>query len=85
MQLITNAKFRSVEHRVCLGNKHARVSAACFFYPSTQKKYDIYRPIEEFLSEENPPWYRGTSVTEYLTYYRTKGLDGQSALPHFEL
>ncbi|XP_010679226.2 1-aminocyclopropane-1-carboxylate oxidase homolog 1 [Beta vulgaris subsp. vulgaris] len=85
MQLITNAKFRSVEHRVRLGHNCPRVSAACFFYPSTKKKYEIYRPLEEFLSENNPPLYRGTSANEYLAYYRTKGLDGQSALPHFEL
>ncbi|XP_021770206.1 1-aminocyclopropane-1-carboxylate oxidase homolog 1-like isoform X2 [Chenopodium quinoa] len=85
MQLITNAKFRSVEHRVRLRKNCPRASAACFFYPSTKKKNEIYRPIEEFLSDINPPLYRGTSSTEYLAYYRTNGLDGQPALPHFEL
>ncbi|XP_057517629.1 1-aminocyclopropane-1-carboxylate oxidase homolog 1-like [Amaranthus tricolor] len=84
MQLITNAKFKSVEHRVRLGKNCPRVSAACFFYPSTKKKNENYKPIEEILSE-NSPLYRGTSVTEYLAYYRTKGLNGQPALPHFEL
>ncbi|KAJ8440795.1 hypothetical protein Cgig2_000683 [Carnegiea gigantea] len=83
MQLTTNAKFKSVEHRVQLGQNGPRVSAACFFYPSTKNRR--YGPIKEFLSESNPPFYRDTTATEYLAYFRTQGLDGHSALPHFEL
>ncbi|XP_074316676.1 1-aminocyclopropane-1-carboxylate oxidase homolog 1-like [Silene latifolia] len=85
MQLITNGKLRSVEHRVRLRHNCPRVSAACFFYPSSKKRYETYQPIEDFLSPQNPPLYRPTTVTEYLGYYRSKGQDGQSALPHFEL
>ncbi|KAK9704897.1 hypothetical protein RND81_07G018500 [Saponaria officinalis] len=85
MQLITNGKFRSVEHRVRLRQNCPRVSAACFFYPSSKKRHEEYRPIDNFLSTKNPPLYRGTTVAEYLAFYRSKGQDGQSSLPHFEL
>ncbi|XP_057965207.1 1-aminocyclopropane-1-carboxylate oxidase homolog 1-like isoform X2 [Malania oleifera] len=85
VQLITNDKFRSVEHRVLAGRIGPRVSAACFFYPSTAKISKPYGPIKEFTSDSDPPIYRETSLCEYLAYYRSKGLDGNSALPYFRL
>lgn len=54
-------------------------------YPSATHRYKPYGPIQEFLSEEEPPMYRETNIYEYLSYYRSKGLDGHSALPHFKL
>ncbi|EXC31932.1 1-aminocyclopropane-1-carboxylate oxidase-1-like protein [Morus notabilis] len=85
MQLITNDKFKSVEHRVLSGSNGPRISSACFLYPSATHRYKPYGPIQEFLSEEEPPKYRETNIYEYLSYYRSKGLDGHSALPHFKL
>ncbi|KAA8543354.1 hypothetical protein F0562_021151 [Nyssa sinensis] len=85
MQLITNDKFKSVEHRVLARRVGPRISAACFFYPSTANKSKPYGPLKEFLSENNPPIYRETHHREYQAYYRSKGQDGTSALPHFKL
>ncbi|XP_059626855.1 1-aminocyclopropane-1-carboxylate oxidase homolog 1-like [Cornus florida] len=85
MQLITNDKFKSVEHRVLAGQVGPRISSACFFYPSTANKFKPCGPIKEFISDNNPPLYRETSHGEYHTYYSSKGQDGTSALPHFRL
>ncbi|XP_065873916.1 1-aminocyclopropane-1-carboxylate oxidase homolog 1-like [Euphorbia lathyris] len=84
MQLITNDKFRSVEHRVVAGRAKARASVACFFYPGTANKYKLYGAVKELLSGTQPI-YRETNITEYLSYFRSKGLDGNSRLPHFKL
>lgn len=68
MWLITNDRFRSVEHRVLVGRVGPRVSVACFFYPSTMNKVKPYEPIKEFLFDD-PPIYRATSVAEYMAYF----------------
>lgn len=85
LQIITNDRFRSVEHRVLAGRVGPRVSAACFFYPSTANSFEPYGPIKELLTEDNPPLYREVHYKEYVTLYVSKGLDGQSAIPSFKL
>ncbi|CAH8251384.1 unnamed protein product [Arabidopsis lyrata] len=86
LQLITNDKFISLEHRV-LANRatRARVSVACFFTTGVRPNPRVYGPIRELVSEENLPKYRETTIREYATYYNAKGLDGTSALLHFKI
>ncbi|GMJ09078.1 hypothetical protein like AT1G04350 [Hibiscus trionum] len=84
MQLITNDKLKSVEHRVRAG-RDSRVSVPTFFFPSSANGERQYGPIKELLSEENPPTYRETTGFEYITHYHSKGLNGRSALSHFKL
>ncbi|KAK6145958.1 hypothetical protein DH2020_019827 [Rehmannia glutinosa] len=84
LQLITNDKFKSVEHRVLANNVGPRISVASFFGkegPSSK----VYAPIKELLSEENPAKYRATTAKEFIGHCRGKGLDGTSALLHFKL
>lgn len=83
-QLISNGKYISVEHRV-LAKHVPRISVASFFTTGVLPTGKLYGPIEELLSEENPPKYRATTVKEYAEYFKDKGLDGTSALLHFRL
>ncbi|XP_023632862.1 1-aminocyclopropane-1-carboxylate oxidase homolog 3 [Capsella rubella] len=86
LQLITNDKFISLEHRV-LANRssRARVSVACFFTTGMRPNPTMYGPIRELVSEANPPKYRETTIREYATHFNAKGLDGTSALLHFKI
>ncbi|XP_058726871.1 1-aminocyclopropane-1-carboxylate oxidase homolog 1-like [Vicia villosa] len=85
LQLITNDKFKSGQHRVLANRVGPRISIACFFstrhHPSTR----IYGPIKELLSEDNPAKYRETSISDFAIQYTTKRMNGASPLMNFRI
>ncbi|KAL8491015.1 hypothetical protein ACS0TY_022867 [Phlomoides rotata] len=87
MQLITNAKFKSVFHRVLANNVGPRISVGCFFRMHLEQNNNskTYGPIKELLSEDNPPVYREAIGEEVISYRYTTALDGIPVLSHFEL
>ncbi|KAB2040002.1 hypothetical protein ES319_D02G049800v1 [Gossypium barbadense] len=85
LQLITNDKFKSVEHRVLANREGPRVSVASFFTTGLLPSSRVYGPIKELLSQHNPPLYRQTTVKYYVSYIYQHGLDGTSPLHLFRL
>ncbi|CAN6903179.1 unnamed protein product [Brassica oleracea] len=85
MQLITNDKFISAEHRVLSNRTETRISVASFFTTNLLPNSTVYGPIKELLSEENPPIYRDFTLEEYTKGYVKKGLNGTSHLSYLKL
>ncbi|KAF3647893.1 hypothetical protein T459_11928 [Capsicum annuum] len=83
LQILSNDKFVSANHRVLANWVGLRMSVTCFFngcfvHPK------IYGPIKDLISEENPPLYKEFIVTNYSVKFMSKPL-GTSALDLFKL
>ncbi|WCJ24071.1 2-oxoglutarate (2OG) and Fe(II)-dependent oxygenase superfamily protein [Euphorbia peplus] len=86
LQLISNDKFKSVEHRVLANTMGPRVSVACFFSPHLHLSTRKYGPIPQLLSQNNPPIYRDITFKDFVIQRGTKErLDGHSPLAEFKL
>ncbi|XP_013695091.1 1-aminocyclopropane-1-carboxylate oxidase homolog 6-like [Brassica napus] len=85
LQIITNDKYKSVEHRVLANRAGPRISVAGFFSTNMLPNSTVYGPIKELLSEENPPKYTDFTLEEYTKGYIEKGLDGTSHLSRFKI
>ncbi|XP_006652056.1 DIBOA-glucoside dioxygenase BX6-like [Oryza brachyantha] len=79
LQLVSNERFRSVEHRV-VATTSDRLSVAFFFRPHSACTR-VYGPVGAGADAV----YRSTTMPEFLAHYVGKGLDGRSALDHFRL
>ncbi|KAG2604989.1 DIBOA-glucoside dioxygenase BX6-like [Panicum virgatum] len=82
LQLVSNNRFRSVEHRVLANRDAARVSVACFFNTDMKRSTRLYGPITE--GSDDPPLYRSVTAREFIAHFYTKGLEGRP-LDHFRL
>ncbi|MCD7457635.1 hypothetical protein HAX54_035638 [Datura stramonium] len=85
LQLLSNDKFKSAEHRVLAKHIGPRISVACFFTTQLQPFDRLYGPIKELLSNENPPLYKETTVRNYVSYYNSKGLGALPSLLHLRI
>ncbi|KAE9460679.1 hypothetical protein C3L33_07421, partial [Rhododendron williamsianum] len=85
LQLVTNDKFKSVEHRVLAGTVGPRISCSCLLFPTEKNHYKVYGPINELLADGTPPRYRAISPSEYDDKYLARGLDGSQVLDWFRL
>lgn len=75
IQVLSNATYKSVEHRVVVNSGKERVSLAFFYNPRS----DIpIGPAKELVSAENPPLYEPMTYNEYRLFIRLKGPCGKS-------
>lgn len=77
MQVITNGKYKSVEHRATTNQSKERLSIATFHAPS----YEIdVGPLPQFIDENHPRLYRSYKYAEYNKHYLTNKLEGKKSL-----
>ncbi|XP_047313719.1 jasmonate-induced oxygenase 2-like [Impatiens glandulifera] len=76
IQVLSNGRMKSVDHRVMVNSEKERVSMAYFYNP----KGDIYiEPVKEFLAKEKlKPLYPRMTYNEYRLFIRMNGPRGKS-------
>ncbi|CAK7325870.1 unnamed protein product [Dovyalis caffra] len=75
IQVLSNATYKSVEHRVIVNSSKDRVSLAFFYNP----KSDIpIEPMKELVTPDRPPLYQAMTFDEYRLFIRTRGPSGKS-------
>ncbi|XP_042378270.1 1-aminocyclopropane-1-carboxylate oxidase homolog 3-like [Zingiber officinale] len=84
LQIISNGKFKSVEHRVLASRLGPRLSVAMFFVGVREANY-LFGPIKEILSENEAPKYREFLLEEYFQLFASRGIGTESILSHFTL
>lgn len=75
--MLSNAIYKSVEHRVIVNSGQERISLACFYNPKSDL---LIQPAAELLEPDRPALYPPMTYDEYRLHVRTKGLGGKSQL-----
>jgi len=75
IQVLTNATYRSVEHRVMVNAAEERLSVALFYNPRSDLPL---APLPELVSPERPSLYSPMTFDEYRLFIRSKGPRGKS-------
>ncbi|WVZ67500.1 hypothetical protein U9M48_016567 [Paspalum notatum var. saurae] len=76
-QVLTNGRYRSVEHRAVTSAEQDRLSVVTFYAPA----YDVeLGPLPEFVTDEAPCRYRRFNHGEYSRHYVTSRLEGKKTL-----
>lgn len=73
--MLSNAIYKSVEHRVIVNSEKDRVSLAFFYNPKSDL---LIEPIKQLITQDRPALYTPMTFDEYRLYIRTKGPCGKS-------
>ncbi|XP_047335154.1 2'-deoxymugineic-acid 2'-dioxygenase-like [Impatiens glandulifera] len=82
LQVISNGKLRSVEHRAVTNSECARTSIATFLMPSFD--YCV-EPAKSLVSESYPPIFKPFKYMEFIREYLSNTDNPQAVLDHFKL
>ncbi|KAA8539570.1 hypothetical protein F0562_026262 [Nyssa sinensis] len=75
IQVLSNAIYKSVEHRVLVNSDKERVSLAFFYNPNSDL---VIEPVKELVTAEKPALYPGMTYDEYRLFIRLRGPRGKS-------
>ena len=80
-KIISNGKYKSVEHRAIVNKHEPRMTIAVFCNPADDT---IISPAPALLDEHHPPLYRPMTFGEFLASFFKKGLDGKGYVESFK-
>ncbi|GMH11440.1 hypothetical protein Nepgr_013281 [Nepenthes gracilis] len=78
LQLLSNGRYKSIEHKVVPNLRKTRVSIAIFVNPAA---HQVVAPLPELLeSTGEKPLYREIVFLDYFKYFFSKGHDGKATI-----
>lgn len=77
LQMVSNDRYKSIEHRVIVNGRRNRVSVPIFVNPATDA---IIGPFPEVLENGEKPVYKSIQFLDYFNYFFSKGHDGKQAI-----
>eukprot|EP00246_Nothoceros_aenigmaticus_P001390 TRINITY_DN11906_c0_g1_i1.p1 TRINITY_DN11906_c0_g1~~TRINITY_DN11906_c0_g1_i1.p1 ORF type:complete len:370 (+),score=62.76 TRINITY_DN11906_c0_g1_i1:231-1340(+) len=77
MQILSNDRFCSVEHRAVVNATKARMSVATFYDPSRERKI---APLAQLVAQGQRPHYREIVFGDHVTAWYSKGPYGKKNL-----
>jgi len=82
LQVVSNGRMRSVEHRAVTNASSARISIPTFYNPSVDA---FIAPAPSMADEGHPAQYRGYTFDEFLGVFWSQGLIKKTVLEHFKI
>ncbi|OIS98480.1 PREDICTED: feruloyl CoA ortho-hydroxylase 1-like [Nicotiana attenuata] len=77
LQIMSNDKYKSVEHRVIANGSKNRVSVPIFLHP---KPSSVIGPLQEVLKNGEKPIYKQILYADYTKIFFSKGHDGKDTI-----
>ncbi|KAK2991557.1 hypothetical protein RJ640_016592 [Escallonia rubra] len=83
LEIWSNGKYKSIEHRVVTSEARARISVALFFYPNTEVEIE---PLEDILAtQECGRMYKKVKYGDYLKQVTQRRLQGKTHILKFKI
>ena len=77
LQIMSNGRYRSVEHRVTANGSSNRISVPIFVNPRPQ---DMIGPLPETLANGEKPIYKQVLYSDYVKHFFRKAHDGKNTV-----
>ncbi|XVE90466.1 hypothetical protein DITRI_Ditri20bG0080200 [Diplodiscus trichospermus] len=82
LQILSNGRYRSVEHRVVANGSKNRISVPIFVNPRPR---DIIGPLPELIESGEKPIYKQVLYSDYVKHFFRKAHDGKKTVAYAEL
>ena len=82
LQILSNGKYRSVEHRVVANGSKNRISVPIFVNP---RPGDMIGPLPELVASGEKPIYKEVLYSDYVKHFFRKAHDGKKTVAFAEL
>ncbi|GMJ11344.1 hypothetical protein like AT1G55290 [Hibiscus trionum] len=82
LQILSNGRYRSVEHRVVANGSINRISVPIFVNP---RPTDMIGPLSELIASGEKPIYKQVLYSDYVKHFFRKAHDGKKTVEFAEL